>query len=87
MPDGKTLEYLLLPRLTAVAEAAWTPDYRRDYSDYLDRLRPQHRMLTNMGYNFAPYVFEAIAFDPKSEKPFVTRLVAPAVSSWRLMTL
>lgn len=58
VPDGKTLEYLLLPRLTAVAEAAWTPDYRRDYGDYLNRLRPQHRMLTNMGYNFAPYVFE-----------------------------
>jgi hexosaminidase len=41
IPDGKRVEYMAFPRLTALSEVVWTPKERKDYVDYLIRL-PQH---------------------------------------------
>lgn len=58
VPDASTLEYLMLPRLTAIAEAAWTKETFRDYDDYIKRLRPHKRIYEKFGLNYAPYIFE-----------------------------
>lgn len=34
------LEFMTFPRLAALAEAAWTPDDRRDYQEFSERLKP-----------------------------------------------
>jgi hexosaminidase len=39
--DNKTLEYLAFPRLIAVAEAGWTIQARRNYTNFVERLN-QH---------------------------------------------
>ncbi|TWU20749.1 beta-N-acetylhexosaminidase [Bythopirellula polymerisocia] len=38
------LEYMVFPRLSALAESAWSPPQQKDYADFLQRLRP---MLAN----------------------------------------
>ena len=51
------LEYLMLPRLIAVAEAGWTPQARRDYADFTTRLRKHEPLFKARGLNYCPYVF------------------------------
>jgi hexosaminidase len=36
--DPKELEYMAYPRLSALAEALWTPQARRDFPDFMQRL-------------------------------------------------
>ena len=52
--DAATLEYLLLPRLAAVAEAGWTPQARRDFADFRRRMRPVTNYYKQAGLNFCP---------------------------------
>ncbi len=51
------LEYLMMPRLSAVAEAAWTPQECRDYTDFRNRIRTLKPMLDAAGWNYAPHEF------------------------------
>ena len=51
------LEYLMLPRLAAVAETAWTPAELRDYTDFRTRIRAQRPMLDTSGWNFCRHEF------------------------------
>lgn len=51
----EVLEYLMLPRLTAVAEAAWTPQERRNYNDYLKRMDNQVKIFESNGWNYCPH--------------------------------
>ena len=46
------LEYLLLPRLIAVAEAGWTPEARKDYDDFIRRMTLDTRFFDRAGYNY-----------------------------------
>lgn len=51
------LEYLMLPRLAAVAETAWTPRDLKDYTDFRTRIRAQYPMLHTSGWNFCRHEF------------------------------
>ena len=46
------LEYLMMPRLAAVAEAAWTPQAERDYPSFVARLRQLLPLYDRMGWNY-----------------------------------
>ncbi len=50
------VDYLVFPRLIALAEVGWTPQAERTsgYSDFLTRLAPQGARLTLAGTNFYP---------------------------------
>jgi hexosaminidase len=50
--DQRYLEYMAFPRLTALAEVAWTPAQRKDYKGFLDRLRVHEQRLDNIGVNY-----------------------------------
>jgi hexosaminidase len=41
IPDTKRLEYMLFPRISALAEAAWTDDRNRNYQFFSERLLNQ----------------------------------------------
>lgn len=49
---AKTLEYLILPRLAAVAEAAWTPQAQRSYSDFLPRIKHEASFYDRAGFPY-----------------------------------
>lgn len=52
----KRLEYLLFPRITALAEAAWTDPDKRDYSQFLSRLKNQLALYRKKGiYYYDPF--------------------------------
>ena len=49
-------EYMLLPRLSALAEVGWSLD-RKDYAGYLHRVRRLARIYDACGYNYARQIF------------------------------
>jgi hexosaminidase len=52
MKTPKKVEYMAFPRLTALAEAVWTPIARKDYADYRRRLDTHLARLTALDVNF-----------------------------------
>jgi hexosaminidase len=48
------IQYLVFPRLVALAEVGWSPQASRDYADFLPRLAAQGARLTFAGTNFYP---------------------------------
>ena len=49
-------EYMLLPRLSALVEVGWSLD-RKDYGDYLRRVRRLAKIYDACGYNYAKHIF------------------------------
>jgi hexosaminidase len=52
--DTEYLEYMLLPRLTAIAELTWTPKEMKNLEDFKDRLKTQVERYKLMGWNYRP---------------------------------
>ena len=46
------MDYMLFPRLTAMAEACWTDKSQRDWQDYLSRLKGHLPLLDKQGVNY-----------------------------------
>lgn len=54
MPEPSSVEYMVFPRLLAVAEIAWTPQENREYAEFLTRVPAQLGRLKKDGVNFRP---------------------------------
>ena len=50
--NTKKAEYMLLPRLVAEAEVAWTPKDKKDYTDFEKRLDIDYLRLDKLGINY-----------------------------------
>lgn len=48
------VEYMAYPRLSALAEVAWTPKEKKNYDDFLSRLATHVALLQKLGVNFRP---------------------------------
>lgn len=59
MKDSDYVEYMVLPRMTALSEVLWTPAEGKDYQDFLSRLTTLRETYDREGYNYAKHVFEA----------------------------
>jgi hypothetical protein len=59
--DEITAEYMLLPRLCALAECVWTPPATRNWRWFLERTNALLGKLSLAGYNFRPLVFSSDA--------------------------
>ena len=51
------LEYMLLPRLTALCEVQWCNADRKDWNRFLDSADEFCRIYKTMGYTYAPHLF------------------------------
>ena len=49
------LEFLMLPRLIAIAEKAWTPANLCNYSDFIERITADTAMLNAAGYTYSKF--------------------------------
>ncbi len=61
------LEYMLLPRLSALSEVQWCNPEIRDYNRFLSKFR-MHKIYEIMGYNYAKHIFGvngSYAVDPQ----------------------
>ena len=56
--EPSVVQYLMLPRLAAVAEAGWTPAELRDYSDFLNRLQGEAIYYQLKGVDYGKHVFK-----------------------------
>jgi hexosaminidase len=54
MPTEGILEYMAFPRLTALAEVAWSAAEEKDYEDFLERLLVHEERLSGLRVNFRP---------------------------------
>ncbi len=55
--NASTVQYLMFPRLAAVAEAGWTPQSQRHYPDFLQRLQQEPAYYKAMDINYGKHVF------------------------------
>lgn len=56
--EPAVVEYLMFPRLAAVAEAGWTPQQLRKYPDFLRRLQAEPEYYQLKGVDYGKHVFE-----------------------------
>ena len=54
IPNPKQAEYMTFPRLTALAEVAWTQDNLKDYDDFTERLHTHLKRLDALDVNYRP---------------------------------
>jgi hexosaminidase len=62
MPNFKHVEYMVFPRLSALAEVDWSPKASRDWNDFLRRVRVDDLRLDQLGVNHR-------ALSTKGEEP------------------
>lgn len=53
--DANYMEWLALPRLIAIAEAGWTPQDRKDFSDFQLRMTADTTLLNYGNYKYCKY--------------------------------
>lgn len=58
LESADVVQYLMLPRLAAVAEAAWTPQEKRNYGNFLKRLQGESIYYRFKKVNYGKHVFE-----------------------------
>jgi hexosaminidase len=54
VPSLAHVEYMMFPRLSAVAEAVWSPKNARDWNGFQQRLQVHEERLAAMGVNYRP---------------------------------
>jgi hexosaminidase len=58
MKTFEHVQYMALPRMTALSEVLWTHPEQKDYADFLIRLKQHTKLLDKMGVNYAKHFLE-----------------------------
>ncbi len=53
IPTPEHAEYMAVPRMTALAEVVWSPDSKRNWEDFRERLDTQFERFDYMGINYS----------------------------------
>lgn len=68
IPNLAQVQYMILPRLAALAEVQWTNPDKKDYQTFLPRLVRMTELYDHLGYNYAKHIFDVQAtFTPDTE--------------------
>jgi hexosaminidase len=54
MPNPQHAEYMVFPRMCALAEVVWTPAKQKDYDNFYQRLEEHAKRLKVLNVNFRP---------------------------------
>ncbi len=57
IPTEQQAEYMVLPRMSALAEVLWTPARQRNWPDFQERMRRQYQRYEALGANYAKSAF------------------------------
>lgn len=72
IPTTKHVEYMILPRMAALAEVQWTQPEKKDYKDFSKRLPRLIQIYQRDGLNYAKHVFDLKTdFTPDVDKKAV----------------
>lgn len=81
MPDGKHVEYMILPRMTALSEVVWSPKESRDWGSFSKRMDTQYKRYETLGANYATSAYQVSAF-PELDAESKTVKVSLATEAW-----
>ena len=56
--EPSVVQYLMFPRLAAVAEAGWTPAEKRDYKEFLKRIQGEAEYYQLKGVDYGKHIFK-----------------------------
>ena len=59
MKTPEYVEYMVLPRMSALSEVLWSPKENRNWSDFKNRLQVLFKRFDSMGLNYAKHAVEA----------------------------
>lgn len=77
--ESKQVEYMILPRMAALAEVQWTEPSKKDFNTFLPRLNRLLKLYDRLGYNYAKHIFEVSGkIEPSAEKKVITVTLATA---------
>ncbi|MEO5790046.1 beta-N-acetylhexosaminidase [Gelidibacter sp.] len=68
MKTSDYVEYMILPRMTALSEVVWSSKENRDFEDFKTRLNTMRKRYDAMGLNYAKHIFET-----QSDLPIETK--------------
>lgn len=55
------VEYMEMPRISALAEIQWRTERKKDYNEFLTRLYRFTELYDRLGYNYAKHIFHTAA--------------------------
>ncbi|KEO74317.1 beta-N-acetylhexosaminidase [Anditalea andensis] len=58
IPTTEQVEYMIMPRMSALAEVLWTPAADRNWEDFMYRMQQQYRRFDAMGVNYSKSAFQ-----------------------------
>lgn len=61
MKDGKHVEYMIMPRMSALSEVLWSPQNSKDWGDFSKRMKAQYERFEQMGINYATSAYQVTA--------------------------
>lgn len=68
IPTFEHVEYMVLPRMAALAEVQWVAKEQKDYSQFLKRLSRLVKIYDLEGYNYAKHIFDInVVYEPNFE--------------------
>jgi hexosaminidase len=70
----KQLEYVIFPRIAAIAEVAWTPKEQRSWESFGNRLPTLMERYTHIGLNFSPAAFNIQFEGQRTDSGYVLQL-------------
>ena len=62
------LEYMMYPRALAIAESLWSPNGKKNWSDFVQRIETQFARFDQAGINYAPSLYDPIITVTKNGK-------------------
>lgn len=73
------VEYMVLPRMAALAEVQWTEPAKKDFNTFLPRLNRMLKLYDRLGYNYAKHIFNISSkIEPSADKKVITVTLATA---------
>ena len=75
MPDGKQVEYMVLPRMSALSEVLWSEAGAKDWGSFSQRMDVHYQRLDKLGANYAKSAFQVSAhpeLNPETKSVKVT---------------
>lgn len=61
IPDLNQIEYMILPRMDALADIQWSDPAQKDYQAFLHRVARMTKIYDHLGYNYAKHIFDVNA--------------------------
>ena len=58
IPTFSQVEYMIMPRMAALAEVQWTDPSKKEYQSFLPRLVRMTKLYDRLGYNYAKNIFD-----------------------------